>query len=87
MATLTAINMGYGLIRVTPALKARLGTEHGHRIRTEAVAGAWEASWPWPPKRPKGGCNMSFAPQNTTWALLKHDGLFVPEGPKKVVVY
>ena len=30
---------------------------------------------------------MSFAPPpNTTWALLRHDGLFGPEGPKKAVI-
>ena len=51
----------------------------------EAVAGG-RPSGPCPPKRPKGGPACLLPPPNTTWVLLRLDGFFGPEGPKKAVV-
>ena len=40
------------------------------------------------PPMAKMGANMSFAPipPDTMWTLLKYDGLFGPEGPKRPLV-
>ena len=40
-----------------------------------------------PPNALKGDKHVFCPPPpNTTWALSRHDGLFGPEGPKKIVV-